>query len=76
MTHKLKQNPGALDNFRIIQALCRIGLGSGGPAFRYQVERLINALRLQEKQKEAAALEELLRSSESEVLLKPSRVVQ
>jgi hypothetical protein len=65
-----------MDNIRIVQALCRIGLGSGGPAFRYQVERLIQALRNQGKQKEAAALEDLLRAPESEQFLKPSRVVQ
>lgn len=65
-----------MDNFRIIQALCRIGLGSGGPAFRYQVERLIKALRGQNREKDAGVLEDLLRAPDSEQLLKPSRVVQ
>lgn len=65
-----------MENFRIIQTMCRIGLGVGGPAFRFQVERLVKALRKEGKQKEADALEELLQSPESEQLLKPSRLVQ
>lgn len=56
--------------------MCRIGLSVGGPAFRFQVERLAKALRSDGKNKEADTLEELLRSPESEQLLKPSRVVQ
>jgi SpoVK/Ycf46/Vps4 family AAA+-type ATPase len=65
-----------MEYFRIIQTMCRIGLGAGGPAFRFQVERLIKALRRDGKNKEADALEELIRAPESEQLLKPSRVVQ
>jgi hypothetical protein len=65
-----------MDHSRIIRTLCRIGLGAGGPAFRFQVERLVEALRTEGKKKEADALEELLRSPESDKLLKPSRLVQ
>lgn len=56
--------------------MCRIGLGAGGPAFRYQVERLAKELRIEGQKKEADALEELLKAPESEQSLKPSRVVQ
>lgn len=65
-----------MDHFRIVQTMCRIGLGSGGPAFRFQVERLTKALRGEGNKKEADAFDELLRSSDSEQMLKPSRVVQ
>jgi ATPase family associated with various cellular activities (AAA) len=65
-----------MEYFRIIQTMARIGLGAGGPAFRFQIERLVRALRAAGSKKEADALGELLRSPESEDLLKPSRVVQ
>jgi MoxR-like ATPase len=74
--HMQSQNGMSMEYFRIIQTMCRIGLGGGGPAFRFQVERLAKALRGEGKKKEADALEELLRSQESEQLLKPSRVIQ
>src|ERR1051325_9119257 len=64
-----------MDHFRIIQAMCRIGLGAAGPAFRFQVERLAKELRGKGSKKEAEALEELLRSLEPEKGLKPSRLV-
>lgn len=64
-----------MDSFRIVQTLCRIGLGSAGPAFRFQVERLAKALRTDGDKKNAAALEELLRSEDPAHSLKPSRVV-
>jgi hypothetical protein len=65
-----------MEHFRIIQSICRIGLGTGGPAFRFQVERLVESLRTNGEKKDADSLEKLLNSSESEQLLKPSRVVQ
>src|SRR5688572_20049173 len=65
-----------MEHFRIIQTMCSIGLGAVGAAFRFQVERLSKAVRSEGKRKEADALEELMRSQESEQLLKPSRVVQ
>jgi MoxR-like ATPase len=65
-----------MDNFRIVQSIARIGLPLGGPAFRFQVERLLKALRAGGNSKEADALEEILRSRPSEEALKPSRVVQ
>jgi hypothetical protein len=65
-----------MEYFRILQTMCRIGLGVGGPAFRYQVERLAKELRVEGQKKEADALEDLLKASESAQMLKPSRVVQ
>jgi MoxR-like ATPase len=65
-----------MEHFRIIKSLCRIGLAASGPAFRFQVERLITALRDEGRKKEAEGLEELLRTPESAKGLKPSRVVQ
>jgi hypothetical protein len=56
--------------------MCRIGLGAAGPAFRFQVERLAKELRGNGSKKEAEVLEELLRTPDSEQLLKPSRLVQ
>jgi hypothetical protein len=64
-----------MDNFRIIQTLCRIGLPSSGPAFRFQVERLKEALHSDGYEKEAHALEELLKPQSPEQSLRPSRVV-
>jgi hypothetical protein len=64
-----------MDNFRIIQTLCRIGLPSSGPAFRFQVERLKQALHSDGYEKEAHALEELLKPQSPEQSLRPSRVV-
>lgn len=64
-----------MDNFRIIQTLCRIGLPSSGPAFRFQVERLKDALHTDGYEKEAGALAELLKPQNPEQSLRPSRVV-
>jgi hypothetical protein len=64
-----------MTQFRIIETLCRIGVGSAGPAFRYQVERLAAALREEGKKKEAGVLEQLLRASDTEQQLRPSRVI-
>lgn len=63
------------DPMRIVHTLCRIGLGAAGPAFRFQVERLVESLRDSGSPKEAANLEELLRSKNDEQSLKPSRLV-
>ena len=65
-----------IEYFRIIRTMSRIGLGVGGPAFRYQVERLAKELRTEGQKKEAEALEKLLRAPEPEQMLKPSRMVQ
>lgn len=75
LAHTTRDRCMLMEQFRIIQAMCRIGLGTGGPAFRFQVERLAKALRADGSKKEADALAGLLRSPESEQLLKPSRVV-
>ena len=72
-TAKMDKNSELL---RIIRTMSRIGLGTSGPAFRYQVERLVKALRNEGELREAEALEELLRSEESESKMKPSRLVQ
>lgn len=61
---------------RILKTMSRIGLGTSGPAFRFQVERLAKALRATGELRDADALEELLRSEESEAKLKPSRLIQ
>jgi len=64
-----------MEYFRIIQTLCRIGLGTGNPAFRFQVERLAEALQKSADKSEAESLEKLLRPRDSNLALKPSRLV-
>lgn len=64
-----------MEHIRIIQTLCRIGLGSEIPAFRHQVERLAQALRSSGDEKDSETLEKLLRPQDSETSLKPSRLV-
>jgi hypothetical protein len=64
------------DVMRIIRTISRIGLGTAGPTFRFQVQRLAEAFREEGELREAEALEELLLSEESGSKLKPSRLVQ
>ncbi|MGA2571692.1 MAG: ATP-binding protein [Terracidiphilus sp.] len=64
------------DLLRIMRTMSRIGLGTSGPAFKFQVERLAKALRNEGEHREAEALEDLLKSEESESKLRPSRLVQ
>ena len=65
-----------MDHFPIIQALCRAGLADPSPAFRKQIERLRDALANEGEAKEAAALTNLLRASERNRELAPSRLTQ
>lgn len=64
-----------MDHFSIIKTLCRIGLGSENPAFRYQVERLRQALIEGGNEKEGKALDKLLEAPANEQSLTPSRIV-
>lgn len=64
-----------MDHFRIIQSLCRIGLGSANPAFRHQVDRLIGALDKQGSEREAKVLRQMLTAESEQQKMRPSRVV-
>lgn len=64
-----------LTKFRIIQTLCRIGLGADNPAFRHQVERLEVALRESGDLKQAKALAQLLAGAEIQNALSPSQLI-
>jgi hypothetical protein len=64
-----------VEHFRIIQSLCRIGLGSDNPAFRHQVDRLIGALEKQGANREANTLRQMLTVEYEQQKLKPSRVI-
>lgn len=64
-----------VDHFRIIQSLCRIGIGSDNPAFRHQVDRLIGALDKHGADREANVLRQMLTVEHEQQKLKPSRVV-
>jgi SpoVK/Ycf46/Vps4 family AAA+-type ATPase len=65
-----------LDNFPIIQALCRIALAQGDAAIQQQVERLRDALADQGSTAEAAALARLLSSAARKASMTPSRLVR
>src|SRR3954451_14242145 len=65
-----------MDNFPIIQALCRAALSQPSPAVRKQVERLRDALAKEGDAKSAGALTSLLTSADRTTELWPSRIVQ
>lgn len=65
-----------MDHFRIITAICRIGLPIGGEPLRFQVERLSKALRDGGEVDQAATLDKLLAAQAAPQTLKPSRLVQ
>ena len=65
-----------MDNFPIIQALCRAALAAPTPAVRKQVERLRDALTREGDTKSAAALASLLTVAERTTELSPSRIVR
>ena len=64
-----------MEHFKIIQSLCRIGLGSQNPAFRHQVERLREALLVSGEERSATTLDRLLKAEQQQQTLRPSRVV-
>lgn len=64
-----------MEDFRIIQALCRIGLPDSGVAFRHQVERLVDSLEKRGSTKEASSIRALLSMEAEQQQLRPSRVV-
>ena len=63
-----------MEHFKIIQSLCRIGLGSQNPAFRHQVERLREALLVSGEERSATTLDRLLKAEQQQQTLRPSRV--
>lgn len=63
-----------MEHFAAIQSLCRIGLESGDPRFRRQVERLRDRLQKVDDQKDADALSKLLVRVDSETSMAPSVV--
>lgn len=63
-----------MDNFPIIQALCRAAMASSSPAARKQVERLRDALHLQGDSRHAAALTAILSSADRATEMAPSRI--
>jgi hypothetical protein len=65
-----------MDNFSIIQALCRSALANPSPAIRKQVERLRDALNEQGEKAHAAALSSLLNAIEKTKEITPSRIVR
>jgi hypothetical protein len=65
----------SMDHFRIVHSLCRIGLGAENPAFRFQMERLVKALRESGSIEEAEEIEALLTTEGVDRSLKPSRIV-
>lgn len=63
-----------MDNFPIIQALCRTALADPSPAVRKQVERLRDALTKEGDAKKAAALTSLLTAADRIKDVAPSRI--
>lgn len=64
-----------MDEFRIVHALCRIGLPGSDVAFRHQVERLVTSLEKKGATKEATSIRALLTTEAEQQQLRPSRVV-
>jgi ATP-dependent 26S proteasome regulatory subunit len=73
--HYFSSDTPIMEHFKIIQSLCRIGLGSQNPAFRHQVERLREALVVSGEEQPAATLDRLLKAEQQQQTLRPSRVV-
>jgi hypothetical protein len=71
----LRESRIPMEHFRIVQTLCRIGLGAENPAFRFQVERLAQALRDSGDAEEAVEIDELLKTEGHDRSMKPSRIV-
>lgn len=65
-----------MEHFPIIQALCRIALGTGEPALWQQVERLKEAARLSGDDAAARSLAQLLSRSSKTTEIAPSKVAQ
>lgn len=63
-----------MENFNIIQALCRSALSNPNSAIIQQVTRLRDALRKSGQEKEAKSIEQLLTSSQKNVEMSPSRI--
>lgn len=63
-----------MEHFAVIQSLCRIGLELGDVRFRRQVERLLDRLRNGGDEKNANALDKLLKHVANETSLAPSAV--
>lgn len=63
-----------MENFSVIQTLCRIGLEGQDPRFRKQVERLRDRLREGRDEKAVSALDRLLLGTTAEHTLVPSAV--
>src|SRR5258706_8942574 len=64
-----------IGDFRILNALCRIGLGAANPAFRHQVEHMIESLREHGDNKQAEALLKLLKEPPLDQSMKPSQLI-
>jgi len=65
-----------MDNFAIIQALCRAAMTDPTPAVRKQIERLRDQLQAQGDKKSAAALTRILRAADRTDEMAPSRITQ
>jgi AAA+ superfamily predicted ATPase len=65
-----------MDNFPIIQALCRSALADPTPAIRKHVERLRDALAKEGETKQVATLSSLLTAAERNKDMAPSRLEQ
>jgi hypothetical protein len=63
-----------MEHFSVVQTLCRVGLEQADDQFRKQVQRLRDRLAKAGETKEAEALERLLETVSSEVMMAPSVV--
>lgn len=63
-----------MDNFPIVQALCRAAMANPTPAVRKQVERLREALKKSGNSREAGAISSILSSADRTKELSPSRI--
>lgn len=63
-----------MEHFSVIQSLCRIGLELGDVRFRRQVERLLDRLKKAGDERNANALDKLLKHVANETSLAPSAV--
>lgn len=63
-----------MDNFPIVQALCRAAMANATPAVRKQIERLREALSKKGSSREAAAISSILSSADRTKEVSPSRI--
>lgn len=65
-----------MEHFQVIQALCRMSLGTGSPAIRRQVERLLEELKASGPAGQAKSIEQLLAQAGRASDMAPSRLTQ